>query len=56
MDKRRRLVKDYGIEEKEEVGQKLWYRRKRGDWSEVMEIGLRLAGRRKGGDWSDAMV
>ena len=34
--KRRRLVRGYGIEEKEEIGQRLWYRRKGGDRSEAM--------------------
>ena len=29
--KRRRLVRGYGIEDKEEISQRLWYRRKGGD-------------------------
>ena len=34
--KRRTLFRGYGIEEKEEIGQRLWLRRKGGDRSENM--------------------
>ena len=30
------MVRGYGTEEKEEISQRLWYRRKEGDWSEAM--------------------